>query len=178
MNKTFRIAAMMSLVLAVILMSVGGTAWASPSQQGTVPGGVATEVGDNGGLLNTGTGTARVPGGAVPDGGNATADELSQDDLNDLGAPPAGQDFQGNGLDLQINNADGTPVLFFQAPVRICFPTLPGTVVVIRRWYTAAELQAMGRVTNVGGWIAFPSFASAGQTCILTRLPGNYAPVG
>ena len=117
MNKTFRIVAMMSIVLAVVLMSVGGTAWASPSQQGTVPGGVATEVADNGGTLNTGTGTVTVPGGAVPDGGNATADELSQDDLNDLGDPPPGQDFQGNGLNLQINDGDGNPVTFFSAPI-------------------------------------------------------------
>ncbi len=178
MNKTFRIAAMMSLVLAVILMSVGGTAWASPSQQGTVPCAVVTQAGDVGGTLNVCTGTANVPGGAVPDGGNATADELNQDDLEDLGDPPPGQNFQGNGLNLQINNSAGNPVNFFSAPVTVCFPILPGAVVVIRRWYTAAELQALGRNTNVGGWISFPSFVSGGQICTQTRLPGNYAPVG
>ncbi len=178
MNKTFRIGAMMSLVLAVILMSVGGTAWASPSQQGTVPVCDPTALENTQGTLNTCTGTANVRSNALPPGGHAIANELTQNELNNLGAPPPGQSFLGNGLDLQIYNANGTPVTFFSASVLVCFPTPPGTVVVIRRWFTAEELQALGRTTTVGAWVSFPSFPSGGQTCTRTRLPGTYAPVG
>jgi hypothetical protein len=169
---------MMSIVLAVILMSVGGTAWASPSQQGTVPVCDSTDQTNIVDTLNTCTGTANVPSNALPPGGNAIADELSQNELNNLGAPPSGQNFRGNGLNLQINDGSGNPVSFFGASVTICFPTIPGHPFVIRRWYTAAELQALGRITTVGAWISFPSFTSGGQTCTRTRLPGTYVPIG
>ncbi len=187
MKRVFRLATMMMVFLLIATLSLSGTVWAGPSQQGTVPtsgggggGGPAPTSGGGGGgggaeatqppsggdaTLNTGTGSATVPAGAFPPGGKAIVNEETQAELAANYPPlPLGLAFQGNGLNLVILDANGNPVKFFNRSVLICFPATRRMV--IRHFDT-----------RLNRWIAFPTTFRNGLVCTRTRLPGTYAPV-
>ena len=166
MKKRFiRLLSVSVIVMTIVLLSAGATVWAGPSQQGTIPAvnPVATDPpGNEGWFASTGTGTAAGTGASIPPGGNATVDEQSPAELGNLGAAPAGQQFAGNGLDLQINDASGNPVA-------ISFPVPPGFTGTIRQWDTTLTPPR---------WVSFPTTIVNGIATILTRLPGTYAFIG
>ncbi len=182
MNKTLRLLAAGVLVLTLALLSVGANAWASPAQQGTVPPPPPpTIVGAGGGTVTTATGTVAVPAAAIPSGGQAavtSSDALGCEAVT--GPAPQGQQFLSDCIPITVTNANGAHVLFLSGSVRPCFVIPPGTSrSLVRRWYSAAELQALGRVTFTGQWVAYPSFTTGGMRCATgTRIDGTFALFG
>ena len=187
MKKIVRTTVMSVIILALALMSMGTNAWASPAQQGTVPPApppVTTVQAPAGGLTSSVTvspspdwtitfSSKSIPASGV---GMSSIVAIANDKCaTQLGKAALGTNFAGDCMDFDVQDAKGKDVSFLSGSVTLCFLPDAGGKGIIRRWYTAAELQALGRVTSAGAWVAFPTFTnSSGDRCTRTRLPGTY----
>ncbi|MBI3914800.1 MAG: hypothetical protein HY327_11535 [Chloroflexi bacterium] len=116
-----------SILVALLMLATGNTAWAQGG--GTVPPPpppVTGPVGTGGGTTTLGDATVTVPAGAVPNGSTISVGKPNPNSLPDKGG------FRipgGNLLAISVIGPDGKPITSgFNPKIKICF-TLPAAVV-------------------------------------------------
>lgn len=167
-NRNFKVSSLVAaglLLFVLLVLSAGGTVWAAPDAQGTVPpppppppttGGI----GAAGGTLTSpgGDSTITIPGGVVPD--NSTY-SVYRPRMNSL--PTGTFTIRGDGdhiVSVIVTGPDGKSITSFSTNITICFNL------------SAAEVAAAGGPGNVTiQW--FNSTTGKWETLTTTQTPGT-----